>query len=207
MCHRIAELMRESEKARTKAARTAAANECAELILRLWEKRSAWPRGWPPASAASLLTKLADLDSHRWPRERGDEDREAESWLETFPLLQELQASEISIWREAALAEIDVEDASEWLMNHGNQMEEEERETLEMIVRMAESSAERLEWSASMRGKKKATKGSDFAARLRKLSAERARLVQRAKRAHKPTNSAQESREKSLARRRSSTSD
>jgi hypothetical protein len=38
MCHRIAELMRESEKARTKSGRAAAANECSELILRLWEK-------------------------------------------------------------------------------------------------------------------------------------------------------------------------
>lgn len=200
--------MRESGKARTKEARAAAANRCSELILRLWEKRSAWPQGWPPPSAASVLEKLADLDtSHRWQYERGGEDQDARSWLETFPLIQELQSSEITIWRQAALAEIDVEDARQWLTKHGKQMEEEEREKLEDIVRMADSSRERVERLASVREKKKVTKESDFAARLRELSSERARLVERAMSGSKPVKITPPSREKSRVRRRRSTSD
>jgi hypothetical protein len=186
MCHRIAELMGDSETARTKAARKAAADECGELILRLWEKRSAWPKGWPPPSAAIVLERLADPDSSPWAYRKDVDPEEANSWLATFPLILELQSSEIDIWRQAALAEVDVEDAREWLKKHGKQMEVEERETLEDIIRAADSSREWAERLASLRGKKKLLKQSDFAAQIRELSAKRAKLVKQAVNGPKP---------------------
>jgi hypothetical protein len=198
--------MRESEKARTKAARKAAANECSELILRLWEKRSAWPQGWPPPSAASVLERLADLDPSRsWGYQEDTEDEDARSWLATFPLIQQLQSSEIDIWRQAALAEIDVEDAREWLKKHGKQMEEEERETLKDIVQMADSSRQWAERFVS-RGRKKVTKQFDVGAQLRELSSKRAKLVKQATSGPKPVKITSKPRDKSGTRRRRTTS-
>lgn len=187
MSHRIAELMLESEKARTKAARSAAANECSELIVRLWEKRSAWPQGWPPPSAASVLEKLADLDkSTYWRYEADIEVQDANSWLETFPLIQRVQKAEVEIWREAALAEIDMEDARQWLNEHRKQMEADERRTLEDIIRAADSSRARFDRFAALKRKKKVPKEPDFAARLRKLASERRQLIKQAMSGSKP---------------------
>lgn len=199
--------MNDSEAARTKAVRKAAADECGELILRLWEKRSAWPQGWPPPSAATVLETLADPDPSPWAYREDVEQEDANSWLATFPLLQELQSSEIDVWRQAALAEVDVEDAREWLKKHGKQMEVDERETLEDFVRAADTSRERAERFASLRGKKKPTKQSDFAARIRELSSKRAKLVKQADSGTKPVKITPEPSSKSRTRRRRMTSD
>ncbi|MDQ4144433.1 MAG: hypothetical protein M3198_11940 [Actinomycetota bacterium] len=87
-----------------------------------------------------MLEKLADPDPSPWAQREDVDDEDANSWLATFPLIQELQSSEIDVWRHAALAEIDVEDAREWLKKHGEQMEVDERETLEGFVRAADTS-------------------------------------------------------------------
>jgi len=93
MSHRVAELIHagaEDESART---------EAADLILRVWERRSAWPQGWPPPESLAVLEALTPR-GRRAPQETPEE---AGPWLERLPALWALHQEESDIWRDLAL--------------------------------------------------------------------------------------------------------
>lgn len=138
MAHRIAELMQRAEQVEDESEREEARRECADLILRVWSRRSGWPYGQPLARIASALKDLAAERSRYSRRLQEPEER---SWSGVFPLLEDIHRSEQWIYRDAALASIlieDLEEAKSWLEEHGEHMPEEEADTLGRIVEMAE---------------------------------------------------------------------
>jgi hypothetical protein len=188
MAHRVAELMERAERARTKAARDSAARECEPLILRLWERRTSWPQGWPPPSAAGALERLASAEEE--PNEFGfyrprivdDDDR---TWLGTLPLIADLQRMELDAWRDAGLIELDVAEINDWLNEQGGNLSDEERATFERLVTGADR-ARRLE--QQRRHRRLASPNDDqdgpmdvslFAARIDDLAERRAEILRR----------------------------
>lgn len=138
IAHRIAELMERAEQAEGESEREEARRECADLILRVWSRRSGWPYGQPLAKIASALKDLAAERSRYSRRLQEPEER---SWAGVLPLLEEIHRSEQWIYRDAALASIPVEDLEEaksWLEEQGEHMPEEEADTLGRVVEMAE---------------------------------------------------------------------
>lgn len=186
MVHRIAELMEGARGARTKAEREAAAAECEALILRVWERRSAWPKGWPPPVAAAVLDRLssAERDPETFPFYRPKvADEGAQTWLDTFPLMVDIQQTELDIWRDAALLEVDVRELTDWVEQHGNNMAEDERNALEQLIAAAERAGERLD-TRRRDPRRKEAKGhakQDPASRLKEVQKRRAALVARIK--------------------------
>jgi hypothetical protein len=142
MGHRVAELMWAAEHARTVKERESAALECESLILRLWDRRTSWPTGWPPASTMKVLDRLALPEDSEQPGfffRRVEADASKRTWVETFPELVQLQTDEQEIWTDAALAEIDSDKLQDWLVEAGGQMATEERSSLERLVRRVEA--------------------------------------------------------------------
>ncbi len=138
MAHRIAELIESAEHVEDEREGEEARRECADLILRVWSRRSGWPYGQPLAKIASTVK---DLAAERSRYSRRLQDPEERSWAGVFPLLEEIHRSEQWIYRDAALASIPLEDLQEaksWLEEHGEDMPEEEAGTLERVVEMAE---------------------------------------------------------------------
>jgi hypothetical protein len=65
LAHHIAELMhaaKEEQSAGTATHSNQAAGACREAILQLWQHRSHWPTGWPPARALQMARLLERLD-------------------------------------------------------------------------------------------------------------------------------------------------
>lgn len=62
MSFRIAELITRGESDEASRA------EVTEIILRLWERRSSWPDGWPPTSARRQLSWLFGPGHHGHPQ-------------------------------------------------------------------------------------------------------------------------------------------
>lgn len=147
MSHRIAQLMDDAAHARTRALRDEAGEACESLILRLWERRTAWPRGWPPPVAVKVLDRLSvpevDPDVYRFYRPR-PVDEGARTWTDTFPLIADLQRAELEIWRDAGLLEVDVAELREWLEHHADDMDDSERDALDRLASAAERARERV---------------------------------------------------------------
>lgn len=148
IAHRVAELMERAERARTKAARDSAARECESLILRLWERRTSWPQGWPPPSAARALERLTSAEEE--PNEFGiyrqrvvdDGDR---TWLGTLPLIADLQRMELDAWRDAGLIEVDVAEINDWLNQQGANLPDGERAAFQRLLASADRAHRLLE--------------------------------------------------------------
>lgn len=148
MSHRIAELMNTAQRGRTRVAREEAARVCESLIIRLWEHRTAWPRGWPPPKAAKVLERLshAEDDPDGYPFYRPHVvDEGADTWQDCFRLLVDLHRAELEIWRDAALLELDVGEIQAWLTKHGRDMDPDEQGALEQIIAATKSARRRLE--------------------------------------------------------------
>ena len=58
---RIAELIHIADNETDPEARRAAMTSCTELVLRVWQDRTNWPRGWPPPAASEILDALSSL--------------------------------------------------------------------------------------------------------------------------------------------------
>ena len=148
MAHRLAELMQRAEHARTKAARDNAGQDCESLILRLWERRSSWPEGWPPPSAATALERLASAeqgpDEFGFTRHRAVDNGDR-TWLGTLPLIADINRSELDTWRDAALLEMDDSEINDWLNQQAERLSDEERTTFEQLTRGADRARRRLE--------------------------------------------------------------
>jgi hypothetical protein len=148
MAHRVAELMERAERARTKAARGSAETDCEALILRLWERRTSWPEGWPPPSAATALERLASAeeepDDFGFSRNRAVDNGER-TWLGTLPLIADLNRIEVDIWRDAALVELDDSEINDWLGEQAERLSDDERATFEQLIRGADRARRRLD--------------------------------------------------------------
>jgi hypothetical protein len=148
MAHRVAELMDLAEHARTKSAREDAARECESLILRLWERRTSWPNGWPPPTAAAALERLSSAEEG--PGEFGFYrqrvvDKGERTWLDTLPLIADLHRKELDAWRDAALINLDISEMSEWLEKHREDLSDHDRDALEQLVEGRQWALRRLE--------------------------------------------------------------
>ena len=148
MAHRVAELMERAEHARTKAARDSAETDCEALILRLWERRTSWPEGWPPPSAATALERLASAeeepDDFGFSRNRAVDSGER-TWLGTLLLIADLSRIEVDIWRDAALLELDDSEINDWLDNQAERLSDDERATLKRLINGGDRARHRLD--------------------------------------------------------------
>lgn len=109
---------------------------CSALILKIWTHRSSWPRGWPPPGVAELLGHLFPSAAPTRPRDVhvSQEQGPVPPWTHGLKSLQEIHSREVSLWRNAALSEVDFEEEKEWL-EHSADLEADEARTLERILR------------------------------------------------------------------------
>ncbi len=135
MAHRVAGLIDRANKASTAKARSKAAAEAADLVLRLWAHRSNWPKGWPPQSAAKVL---AALDSQPYPAEGPPS---GSSWLDSFHRLADLQTSERHLWVDFGLLDLELEAEERALSDESGDLRDDEREVMERLVRQRSSAA------------------------------------------------------------------
>ena len=136
MAHRIAELIERAEQASEDSeAQEEARRECADLILRVWSRRSGWPYGQPLAKLAAALEKLVAKPN---PYDRRSQEPKEQSWTGVFPLLDKIHQRERQVHRDAALAEHSPEESKSWLEEHEDDMAEEETDTLRRLVQMIE---------------------------------------------------------------------
>lgn len=187
MSHRVAELIDRASCARTRAERDAAAEAAETLILRLWERRTAWPHGWPPPEAANALKRLSFVDDAPDSVDRIFQrplvDDGAESWLDTIPLILDLQKSELETWIRAALLEIDVSELRGWVEDHGTQMDSSERNILEHLASAAERAGETFDLSVRYPSIRSEVPGGsrrgDPLGRLRAIQKRRSEILRR----------------------------
>ena len=128
MAHRLAELIRLQETSRSDRRRKPAAREAEELVLRLWRHRTAWPHGWPPAGAASLLEALR-LDNGVHSNETIVDPR-----LRLIPRLERLHRRELRAWIDVAVADYDAAEVRSWDLEHHDHLTDDERATLESFA-------------------------------------------------------------------------
>jgi hypothetical protein len=177
MAHRIAELFDLSEKARRKADRESAAREVGDLILRVWERRTSWPTGWPPETAAHLTELLSD----RYPRYRSDEEQGSPSpWLDALQRLERVHWREKQILLQAALADLDLGDERRALKRYGDVLGDNELGLLKSLTSAQESAFRALlneldEDEAALAAPTRRAEAT--AERLRSLAEEREDLV------------------------------
>jgi chorismate mutase len=156
MAHRLAELMDAAAHGRTRADREAAAQQSSDLILRLWQHRHEWPKGWPPGELGTLLERLHELETTpAWQRRWRSPHDAQPSWDSALTELDTLAATERQIAISAALASMDAEEVDSWL--HASRAAGEEEELLEQVQRNIEAARRRL----SERADPRLSKGDD----------------------------------------------
>lgn len=183
MAHRIAELMREAGDGKTKAARQTAAKECESLILRVWERRTSWPKGWPPPTATKALERLStpedDPDATPFFQRQVKDDGER-SWLGTLPLIVELHRQELDVWRDAGLRELDVRELADWLEQGGAELSAQEQLALARLTDAAASARSRLRRIDPRLTPAEQAVEDEPVARLEELGVRREALIRRA---------------------------
>ena len=136
MSHRVAELMDLAEHAPAEADKEEARRECADLILRLWARRTTWPQGQPLSRVLPLLRRLTEepqYDFH-WREPDG-------SWAGLLPRLERLQDREWRVCIDAALANIPQESVDpdrRWLAEHADDLTPEERESQQRLIQLVD---------------------------------------------------------------------
>jgi hypothetical protein len=134
--------MERAEQAEDEGAREQAHRECADLILRVWSRRSGWPYGQPLAKVASTLKELAAEPD---PYTRTLREPEESSWAGISPLLDELLDRERQLYRDITVASVPQDEPQSWLEEHEEDMSEEETDSLSSLMLMIERlSDERL---------------------------------------------------------------
>lgn len=132
MAHRLAELILVQETSTSERRRKRAARETEELVLRLWGQRTAWPHGWPPAGAASLLEALRlDNGIH-------SDETITDSRLRLIPRLEMLQGQELRAWIDVAVADYDPAEVRSWDLEHHDRIADDERAALQSFAALSE---------------------------------------------------------------------
>ena len=115
MAHRLAELLDVAATGRTRAQREAAAALATDLILRLWQQRRDWPRGWPPGDWSSLLERLQDLEkTPAWQRRFSTPSSDPSDWASVLTEFDHLEIAERHIVMSAAMVSMDAKDIEDW---------------------------------------------------------------------------------------------
>lgn len=143
MVHRLAELFREVELAKSPTKRRQAQQDCESLILRLWERRSSWPNGWPPRAALEALQSFSKEaeDSDAFRRRRVDpvpKDVNDVTGLEILVRIADLKKIEGFAFMQVAYATADVEGGRRLLREAGSAMTQEERDAIEETIKLCE---------------------------------------------------------------------
>jgi hypothetical protein len=139
---RIAELIHIVDNATDPDARLAATNSCTELVLRVWQERTNWPRGWPPPEASEILDALHERS--RWQRAAVADEPAEYTWTSTLPAIIDSLDYERTLWTLAALAEQDPDALTSWLDQEGTALSTQERQTLSAIREAAKDAPSRL---------------------------------------------------------------
>lgn len=136
MAHRIAELMDRADRSQTAEEREVAERECTDLIMRLWAQRASRTHARPLAEIAAFLEQLVSLDQPQHFNRRSDETET--TWLGILPRLTYLQRREEEVCKAAALAGVSLKQDEEWLQEHPGDLSEDEKNTIERLVRWRE---------------------------------------------------------------------
>lgn len=70
------------------------------------------------------------------PYDGSSGEPEERSWTGVLPLLDEIHKKERRVHRDAALAEYPLDESKAWLAEHGDEMSDEEADTLKYMVQM-----------------------------------------------------------------------
>jgi hypothetical protein len=135
MSHRLAEQIARAEEATSPEMREAAQREAADLILRLWERRERWPRGYPAASLVTLVREAFDPggEGHA-PDNQEPLSEEGAAWLRALYLLRRLHDDERRTCRTAAVADLPIDKESSWLQHFETSLSTDEADLLRRII-------------------------------------------------------------------------
>jgi hypothetical protein len=133
MAHRVAELMQKAEQSEAEAEQEVAKQECSELILKIWERRSHLPYGRPLAEVAEFLKKFTGDPPPAYLTKTEPSEK---TWVSILSMLKALQEREDRVCRDAAIADIPketLEKEHEWLTEHPKDISLEESRTIQWL--------------------------------------------------------------------------
>ena len=136
MSHRLAELITKAESAADEAEQENARKAATDLVIALWDHRAGWPKGWPPKATAALAR-----DRSAYVRQ---EESTGSPWLDSLSDLDRLHAREREVWMELGLLDFDVESERRAAQELIGEDSREEREAIELVIRLWESAEEDL---------------------------------------------------------------
>lgn len=112
MAYRIAELMDKIEKTVSETERENIKQECTDLILKVWEKRTGWTTSRPLGKTVNKLREL--IERPRFPS-ANDLSPNSITWIELPDYLKALQEEQWAICSEVWIATLDLQKEEEWL--------------------------------------------------------------------------------------------
>ncbi len=171
MAHRLAELMHKEETAKSEKKREEARAAATDLVVRLWDHRAGWPKGWPPKATAALAR-----DTDRYARR---EEPTGSPWLDSLADLGRLQAKEREVWTDLGLLDFDVESERRAAKELIGEDSREEREAIELVIRLWDSAEEDLRKSLGDDIDSPTARGEVGAERLRSIDSDRSKLRER----------------------------
>lgn len=171
MAHRLAELMHEAESGKSQAKREKARVAATDLVVRLWDHRAGWPKGWPPKATAALAR-----DVRRYAR---PEEPTGSPWLDSLKELDQLQARERGTWTDLGLLDFDVESERRAAKELIGETATEEREAIELVIRLWESAEQGMRESIGEDVASPDARAAAGVVRLKKIDAERRKLRER----------------------------
>lgn len=131
MAHYLAEKMEKAESAPEGEAKESAQRECVELILRLWERRHAWPLAAPLKDVADRLDELLK------PKPRYfNAPNEADPFFELLHGLEDLSHQETRICLAGWIAGLNLDQEREYLKQHSEHLHEDELRGIQYLVEL-----------------------------------------------------------------------
>lgn len=165
MAHEIAEAMYAAD---AEGPGSPAADRARTLILELWERRTTWPRGWPPEEAVKQLRGLAPANAP-FPRVEVDA---GSPWLAHAAGLMRIASDESRTFLMAGLLQTGVDAQREALK--GATGDDDDVWTLRRLVDLHD---EALRWAADADGTTPEEVAALARAELELLAARRQELI------------------------------
>jgi hypothetical protein len=130
LAHYLAEKMEYAASAPEGATGEAARRECVELILRLWERRHAWPLSAPLKDVADRLDELLAPK----PRFFHASTKTSNPFLDSLHGLEELHHRETQICLAAWISGLNLTNDREFLHSHSEHLDEDELRITQRLV-------------------------------------------------------------------------